>query len=102
MSAVALVEKTFMEGSSFVVVGALFLLLGQIWALAVLHVSCVVRALWGAALVFPSLPIVLCFSERGMGRSLAFVAVLHAVLMAFYGATLSLTIPKPHAKRSPW
>lgn len=81
-----------MNASAFVITTALFLLLGQLWALAVVRVSRIVKALWSVALAFPSLVIILCFSERGMGRSLAFIIVIYATVMALYGASLSIAL----------
>lgn len=81
-----------MNASAFVIVVALFLLLGEIWALAIVRVSRIIKALWSVALAFPSLIVILCFSERGMGRSLAFIIVIYATVMALYGASLSIAL----------
>lgn len=87
-----------MDTSDLVAAGAFFLLLGQLLALSVVPVSRVIEALWSAALVFPSLLIVLYFSERGMGRSLALIAVVYAITMALYGVSLSLSAPSRDSK----
>lgn len=77
------------EDSILVMMTTVFLLLSQLLLIAWVRVSRVILALWTAALAFPSLLIILFFSENGMGRSLALIAGVYAVGVSSFGASLA-------------